>query len=102
MALLKDILQAVKATAAKEFGTCEPDDVIEWRLEVCRVCPMRRRARSALERASVVLGTHGVSGQVCDVCGCSLPLLASAKPEHMHEDSPEEAKKRPKSCWMNS
>lgn len=101
---LKGIVAAAKAAGAKHFGLggTEPSETIEWRLEVCRGCPKRRRAKTALERASVALGEGRLGGMVCDVCGCNLELLCSATPENQHEDSPEEAAARPKACWKHS
>ena len=102
MTTVKGIVAALCAAAEKEWGKAESPEVVSWRLSVCETCPMRRKARTAIERASVVLGEHSCSGQVCDVCGCSLALLTSATKEHLHEDNEEEALKRPTECWMNS
>jgi len=98
---LQDIAKAVRAAGAKHFGGCVSEQETEWRLGVCETCPKRRKPKNQKERASILLSGH-LQGEVCDVCGCSLALLASATKANLHQDSPQEAQKRPSACWFNS
>lgn len=105
---LKDALSAGKAFHAALKGEVEAPEEIHRRESVCAQCPMRRFKRGGMTPISKILGKlanqyrvpKNISNYACDVCGCSFMLLLPATEEHWPEDSPEEAEKRPESCWL--
>lgn len=105
-----DITAALRAYSEATKGNTVSDVEFARRISVCKTCPRLRRVSGLTGRVSQILGSlsikhkvpRDVSGCSCGVCGCSLLLLAPALPGNLHEDSPEEAKKRPSSCWMKT
>lgn len=97
-----DVTAAVKAAGNKLIGRTAPEVLIDWRLSVCAECPKLREAKAAKEKVSVALSGQFVDKNVCDVCGCSLVLLASSLNATPHDDTPEEKAARPSTCWFNA
>lgn len=96
--------KALYALLEKHTGTCAEKEVVAWRNSICRGCPKRRAPKTALETTMVRLEgvpKQPVLGDVCDVCGCSLGLLNTAKSKNIPDD-PEEMKQRPDICWIHS
>ena len=102
---LSGSLQAFKAAANKKLGRTASEDTIAYRLETCSSCPRLKKAETKEERASLILAgeqPEGVRDMVCSVCGCSIALLTSARPQDIHHDSPEERAQRPPFCWLHA
>jgi hypothetical protein len=105
---LTGAIAAIKAFTEAVNGNVVPSDEIFRRTDICAKCPMKRKVTGAPSKVSRYLGVlankHRVpadlNGQKCNVCGCSLMLLIPATEADLHKDSPEEAEKRPASCWM--
>lgn len=105
-----DITAALKAYAEATRGNTVSDREFARRMSVCKTCPKLRRTSGLTGRVSQILGSLSIKHRVpremssssCGVCGCSLLLLVPALPKNLHEDSPEEAQKRPNACWMKA
>ena len=103
-----DILAAANAFKAALQGDVVDDATITLRTEICQKCPKRTKTTGIKSRVSQILGNlankHKVPSDIadykCDVCGCSLMLLIPATEKDQHKDSPEEAKFRPRQCWL--
>jgi hypothetical protein len=101
-------IAAIKAFTEAVNGNVVPHNEVLRRERVCNRCPMRKKVTGAPSKISRYLGMlaskHRVPSEVhnhaCSVCGCSLVLLLPATPPDLHKDSPEEAAKRPKDCWI--
>lgn len=104
----QDVASAFKAfQAAKEQDTVSEEE-FQRRFSICQSCPQRKKGiRTIKTRISKILADysnrHAVRKEItefsCGVCSCHFGLLLPAKPEHLHVDSEEEAKKRPDFCW---
>lgn len=82
------------------------------RANICLTCPLRAKIKMSLSAhigqvMALRVAKHNVpediKGYKCGVCLCPLALLVPAKGEHLHTDSPEEARKRAKDaprCWL--
>lgn len=105
-----DIAAALKAYAEATRGNTVSDREFARRMSVCKTCPKLRRTSGLTGRVSQILGSLSIKHKVpremssssCGVCGCSLLLLVPALPQNLHSDSPEEALKRPSTCWMKT
>jgi len=105
---LAGAIAAIKAFTEAVNGNVVSSDEVFRRTDICAKCPMKRKTTGAPSKISRYLGVlankHRVpadlNGQKCNVCGCSLMLLIPATEADLHKDSPEEAKKRPASCWI--
>lgn len=103
-----DITAAANAFKDALKGDVVDDTTIASRLAICKGCPQRRKVTGLVSRISKILGDianrHRVPKDIadykCNVCGCSLMLLAPATDKDLHKDSPQEAKKRPGHCWL--
>jgi hypothetical protein len=106
--ILQGALAAIKAFTEAVNGNVVSHDEVLRRERICKSCPMRKKVTGAPSKISRYLGMlaskHRVPSEVhsyaCNVCGCSLVLLLPATPADLHKDSPEEAEKRPKACWI--
>lgn len=105
-----DITAALRAYTEATRGNTVTDKEFARRLAICKTCPKLKRVSGLTGRVSQILGAlsikhkvpRDVSGSSCGVCGCSLLLLVPALPQNLHKDSPDEAKKRPVSCWLKT
>jgi len=103
-----DITAAANAFKDAVNGDVVDDKEINRRVTICKACPQRRKVNGFVSRISKLLGDlanrHRVPRDIadykCGVCGCSLLLLTPATEKDLHKDSPEEAKKRPRQCWL--
>jgi hypothetical protein len=103
-----DILAAANAFKDAIKGDVVDDATIASRTEICLKCPKRQRNSGIITRVSKILGDlanrhrvpDSIAGYRCGVCKCSLMLLVPATEKDQHKDSPQEAKRRPASCWM--
>lgn len=98
---------AVKAYQSARRGNVSTPAEILRRSSICFRCPQRQMTRGvskASEMLGILANRHrvppAVSAYSCKVCGCSLQLLLPAVKEDIHRDTPEEAKARPKTCWI--
>lgn len=105
---IKDALAAAAAFKAALNGDVVSPETIHERDAICARCPMRRFKQRGMTPVSKLLGQlanrhrvpKSIANYSCGVCGCSLMLLIPAQSKDLHIDSPEEAKKRPGSCWV--
>lgn len=112
MISLKDAAAAAKAFVQAGRGKVVSDESIRQRTTLCMGCPKRRKVKvRPAEQASRILGMMANKNRVrkeikdykCGVCKCSLMLLLPALPEHLHDDSPAQAKSRAAEapqCWI--
>lgn len=103
---------AVTAFREARDGNVVDPETAQRRANICETCPMRERVRvHPSDQASRILGMQANKHRVpdalksykCGVCGCSLLLLIPAMPEHIHKDTPAEAKvraERAPMCWV--
>jgi len=104
---IQGAVAALKAYQSARRGNVETAAEIQRRAAVCFRCPKRQITRGvskASEMLGILANRHRVPASVsaysCGVCGCSLQLLLPAVKEDLHRDTPEEAKARPKACWI--
>lgn len=105
---IKGIYAAAAAFRAAVKSDVVSAEEIQRRLSICNTCPKRVAIKGVKSNASYILGmlanSHRVpkdiAGYACDVCGCSILLLAPATKKDLHTDSTEEAAKRPATCWL--
>jgi len=105
---LAGAVAAIRAFTEAVSGNVVSPEEVSRRTAICNRCPMKRKVTGAPSKISRYLGLlankHRVSSDLgnhkCNVCGCSLMLLIPATKDDLHKDSPEEAKKRPATCWM--
>lgn len=103
-----DIKAAALAFKDALKGDVVDDDTIDSRAKICIKCPQRRRVTGIISRVSKILGDianrHRVPKEIadykCNICKCSLMLLIPATEKDQHKDSPQEAKRRPLTCWL--
>jgi hypothetical protein len=103
-----DILAAANAFKDALKGDVVDDATIASRTAICLKCPQRRKVTGVVSRVSKILGDianrHRVPKEIadyrCNICKCSLMLLIPATEKDQHKDSPQEAKRRPASCWL--
>jgi hypothetical protein len=101
-------LAAIKAFKEALNGNVVSEQEVLRRTMVCAICPKLKRDTGVKTGISRMLGNLAnkhrlpdeIKGKSCGVCGCSLMLLLPATDKDLHVDSPEQAKERPKSCWM--
>jgi hypothetical protein len=105
-----DITAALRAYTEATKGNTVDAAEFNRRISICKACPKLKRVSGLTGRVSQILGSlsikhkvpRDVSGSSCGVCGCSLLLLVPALPQNLHKDSPDEAKKRPATCWLKT
>lgn len=110
MISINDTIAALNAFKEAVRENTVPTTTLAERLAVCNACPMNQKNSGVKNRVSQILGQlatkHSVPAEIsdrsCGVCGCNFSLLLPALPENLHKDSPEEAAKRPESCWFNA
>lgn len=108
MITIQDIRAAANAFKDAIKGDVVDDATILSRTSTCLKCPKRRKVSGIVSRVSRILGDianrHRVPKDIadykCSVCGCSLLLLLAATDKDLHKDSPQEAKRRPLTCWL--
>lgn len=106
----QDAIAAAKAFREAVRGNVVSDAEILRRAAICAACPKRQKVTGWKSEVSKKLGMIAnknrvpskVSDYRCGVCGCSLMLLLPATSKDLHKDSPEEAKNRPKTCWLTA
>jgi len=99
---------ALKAAREATRGNTVTEDTLRGRISICNTCPKRERIKGVVGSVGRVLAfvankhkvPKEISGYRCGVCSCPLALLATALPENLHRDSPEEAAQRPGRCWL--
>ena len=110
MITTKGAIAAAKAFKSAVKGNVVSPREIARREAICSKCDFREEKTSIISQLSKTLGKfanrHRVPDSVskyrCGVCECSLMLLLPATDADMHQDSPEEAEKRPDGCWLTS
>lgn len=106
----QDAIAAAKAFREAVRGNVVSPEEILRREVICAACPKRGRVIGWKSVVSQKLGAianknrlpSSVKDYKCNVCGCSLMLLLPATAKDLHRDSPEEAKNRPKTCWLTA
>lgn len=113
MISLKSAADALRAFVQARNGNTVDAPTLKRRMDICSApCPKRQLIKSTpRDAASRILAMMANSNRVpddikrykCGVCSCPLMLLGPALPEHLHQDSPEEAKERARyapNCWL--
>jgi hypothetical protein len=103
-----DIIAAANAFKDAIKGDVVDGPTIASRTRICIKCSKRRKSSGLSTLVSKILGDlanrHRVNKEIsnysCGVCKCSLMLLIPATEKDQHKDSPEEASRRPLTCWL--
>lgn len=91
--------------------------IAEHRAEICRQCPQNRHGKwwetakhsiAEVVRSHIEVKNHmkiGVSDEsrleMCNICGCSLPLKIHVPLKHIFEHTkPEMLARFPQNCWI--
>lgn len=114
----KEAMQAGKAALKIIKGVMVGNKEMERRYNICKSCPAIsetsecfrcNRAKFLAEITHTLKGVFGEDVKLpgeskkfsCGVCGCSLSMLLPTKTADLHQDTPEQAERRPDFCWMS-